>query len=94
MSSIYVIFSEKLGKYYIGETVDVNLRLIQHNTGYFDKSFTSVANDWSLFIVFECESRKQARQIETHIKNMKSKEYIENLKKYPEIILKLKEKYK
>ncbi|MGW9684846.1 GIY-YIG nuclease family protein [Flagellimonas sp. 2504JD1-5] len=94
MSSVYIIFSEKLGKYYVGETIDVRLRLNQHNTGYFDKSFTSSVTDWSLFLVFECESRKQARKIETHIKNMKSKKYIENLKKYPEMIFKLKEKYK
>ena len=36
---------------------------------------------------------KQARNIETHIKRMKSRVYIVNLKKYPEIIVKLKIKY-
>jgi putative endonuclease len=34
-----------------------------------------------------------ARKIETHIKAMKSKKYINNLKKYPEISLKLIAKY-
>jgi len=35
----------------------------------------------------------QARMIETHIKRMKSRKYIENLMKYPAIAEKLKEKY-
>jgi putative endonuclease len=36
---------------------------------------------------------KQALRIEKHIKNMKSKKYIEDIKKYPEITERLKEKY-
>jgi len=37
---------------------------------------------------------EQARKIEKQIKRMKSKKYIENLKKYPDIVKKLIEKYK
>jgi putative endonuclease len=36
---------------------------------------------------------EQAHKIENHIKKMKSKKYIENLKKYPEISLRLLQKY-
>ncbi|PXY38851.1 excinuclease ABC subunit C, partial [Flavobacterium cheongpyeongense] len=36
----------------------------------------------------------QALAIEKHIKDMKSKIYIENLLRYPEVINKLLEKYK
>lgn len=35
----------------------------------------------------------QAMQVEKHIKSMKSRIYIENLKRYPEMIIKLIEKY-
>jgi putative endonuclease len=59
----------------------------------YGKSFTSKVNDWTLFWHFDDLSYKQARAIETHIKSMKSKIYIQNLKKYPEIILKLTEKH-
>ena len=31
--------------------------------------------------------------VEEHIKSMKSKKYIQNLKKYPEMVEKLKDKY-
>jgi len=93
VSSVYIIFSKQLGKYYVGETFDIDLRVNQHNSGYFDGSFTSVVNDWELFLVIECKSRVQSRKIESHIKRMKSKKYIENLKRYPDMVSKLKEKY-
>ena len=56
--------------------------------------YTHKADDWTLFLKIECETKKQALAIEQHIKKMKSKIYIENLLLYPEIKLKLLEKYK
>jgi Predicted endonuclease containing a URI domain len=93
LSSVYVIYSVKLDKYYIGESVDVPNRISQHNNGFFKNSFTSVSDDWEIFLVIECGSRELARKIESHIKKMKSRKYIEDLKKYPEIVSKLIKKY-
>jgi hypothetical protein len=42
-----------------------------------------------LFFVINCNSSTQAYQIEKHIKNMKSANYIRNFLKYPEIADKL-----
>jgi putative endonuclease len=56
--------------------------------------FTSKAADWCFFLKISCESKSQALHIEKHIKNMKSKIYIENLTKYPEVLLKLLDKYR
>ena len=89
-----MIYSVKLDKYYIGESIDVPTRVFQHNSGFFKNSFTSSSDDWQIFLKIECGSRALARKIESHIKKMKSRKYIEDLKKYPEIISKLKEKYK
>jgi len=57
------------------------------------RKFTAKANDWALFLKINCSSKTQGLQIEKHIKKMKSKSYIKNLLKYPEIIDKLKIKY-
>jgi putative endonuclease len=46
-----------------------------------------------LFFRIEELSYDQARKIEKHIKNMKSRSYYYNLKKYPAIVEKLKNKY-
>jgi len=93
MASVYIIFSKKLGKYYIGSCLDLDSRLIEHIIGKFSSSYTSKAEDWVLFYSINHLHEKTARKIEEHIKSMKSRVYIQNLTKYPEISQKLIEKY-
>ncbi|WP_418264376.1 GIY-YIG nuclease family protein [Flavobacterium faecale] len=92
MNVIYILFSEKLGKFYIGFTQNLNERLLNHQNAEARK-FTYNADDWSLFLTIECLSKAQGLAIEKHIKSMKSQVYIRNLKLYPEIIEKLLQKY-
>jgi putative endonuclease len=68
-------------------------RLIQHRNKAFGKGFTSKADDWEIFLEIKDLEYLQARKIEGHIKRMKSRIYIENLARYPDIIKKLKQKY-
>ncbi|WP_055447211.1 GIY-YIG nuclease family protein [Lacinutrix mariniflava] len=91
--TVYILHSIKLDKFYTGETADFNIRIEFHKNAE-SRKFTAKANDWTLFLKFQCENKTIAKKIELHIKKMKSKVYIKNLKKYPEIISKLKEKYK
>ena len=53
------------------------------------QKYTHGKKDWKLFLEIECKTHAQARRIESHIKRMKSKTYIQNLKKYPELIVKI-----
>jgi putative endonuclease len=89
----YILYSPRLDKYYIGETEDIVERLNQHNSGFFKNSYTSKSSDWVVFFSIVCINRKQARCVEGHIKSMKSRKYIENLKKTPSISEKLKGRY-
>jgi putative endonuclease len=91
----YILHSIRLNRFYIGSTlVGVKERLEKHmNHHYGDNKFTSKTDDWELFLSFECEDLRQARLIEKHIKRMKSKKYLKNLQKYPEMIDKLKLRY-
>ena len=91
---LYILFSEKLNKYYTGSCKDLQERLESHNNNSFYNAFTINSDDWILYFSCIDLDYKQARNIESHIKKMKSKVYIENLIKYPEIIERLKEKYK
>ena len=94
VNHVYVLYSEKLNKFYIGNTDCSPIeRLQQHNNKQHENAFTARGIPWVIFLDFECQSRLQARKIETHIKKMKSKKYVQNLITYPEIIDKLKEKY-
>lgn len=93
MNFVYILYSKTLAKYYVGEALDVDERIEQHNSGFYDKAYTKQVKDWKLFYSITCNNRVQARKIETHIKKMKSIKYIQNLKKHPEIIERLKNKY-
>ena len=93
MNCVYILHSIKLNRFYIGFTSDFEIRMEFHKNAESNK-FTANAKDWQLFLKIPCENKTQALNIEKHIKKMKSKTYIENLIKYPDIIFKLKEKYK
>ena len=91
---VYILTSPAAGLYYIGYTKNLTDRIEMHKNGTFEGSFTSKEKDWELFYHFECESICQSRRIEKHIKQMKSRKYIENLPIYPEISSKLLRRYK
>jgi len=93
MASVYILFSKQLNIFYIGSCKDLSYRIDQHLNKEFIRSFTAKADDWVLHISIDDLIYEQARLIELHIKKMKSKVYIQNLLKYPDIIQKLKEQY-
>ncbi|WP_310594100.1 GIY-YIG nuclease family protein [Flavobacterium sp.] len=90
---VYILHSQKLGKYYIGFTQNIDLRLDFHQNDVQTRKFTYKADDWELIFTIECKSKRQGLSIEKHIKAMKSRVYIQNLMKYPEMTTKLLEKY-
>ena len=90
----YILYSTSLDNYYVGITSeDLQERLLIHNSSGYGKHYTSQVTDWEVFHFIQCSCIKQMIQIEKHIKKMKSRIYIENLKRYPEMILKLKVKF-
>jgi putative endonuclease len=94
MPYTYILFSPSSNSFYIGATtVEVDLRLEKHLREHYGRAYTASIKDWEVFLQIYCESTHQALMIEKHIKKMKSSNYIKNLKNYPEIIDKLKEKY-
>ena len=92
----YILYSHSLEKFYTGSTSNsTEGRIELHLSGFYGKNkFTYSAKDWSIFLEIPCSSYKQAIGIEKHIKKMKSRKYMHNLKKHPEIIRKLLKKYK
>lgn len=93
MAVVYILYSEKRDRFYTGSCKDFQRRFHDHLNGVYPESFTSNSDDWQLALLIENLSYAQARSIERHIKRMKSRLYIENLIKYPKMIIKLKERY-
>ena len=91
---VYILYSNSLDRFYTGFTVILpEERLERHIKKYYRGAWTRLATDWEFYWNLECENEKQAMKIERHIKRMKTKVYMQNLKHYPEIGLKLLEKY-
>jgi putative endonuclease len=90
----YIIFSPSQNNFYVGETEDFQLRLSQHNLGFYLGSYTKNINDWEKYLVILCPNRTVARKVEAHIKSMKSRKYYESLRAYPEIAERLLKRYK
>ncbi|MBP7256574.1 MAG: GIY-YIG nuclease family protein [Chitinophagales bacterium] len=76
---VYIIFSEKFDKYYVGETNNVKQRLIWHNQKQFVSASTRYTDDWEIKLVLNTEDRIKARIVEKYIKSMKSKKFISTL---------------
>lgn len=88
MSSFtYILYNTSLNKFYIGAChEDLQKRIENHNLGtYGTKSFTSITNDWVLFLKLECDDYAHAIRLERKNKKMKSSVYIRNLAKYAEL---------
>jgi putative endonuclease len=91
MIGCYIIYSNKLKKFYIGSTQeDINMRIEKHNLGTYGKNrFTSVADDWNLHLFIPAEDYAHGIRLERKIKSMKSSKYLRDLKIYPELLAKL-----
>jgi putative endonuclease len=90
---VYILFSKTTNKFYIGETPNLIERLEIHNDYQRNTNSTKSGIPWEIYYAIQVADRIIARKIEVHIKKMKRKLYIENLKKYPEVITKLTEYY-
>jgi putative endonuclease len=89
MHFVYILYSPIIDRYYIGETFDIEQRLIQHNQGFFKDSFTKIADDWILKRLIACPNIIVARKIEKHIKSKKRRSYTEKVIKEDSLCLEL-----
>ena len=77
MAYVYILFSKKLNKYYVGACKDIERRIKEHNGGH--SKFTSTGIPWELKYTEEYLDLMEAKRRELYIKKMKSRKYIENL---------------
>ena len=82
MHYLYILKSNSSGKYYVGETSDIDKRLTAHKSGR--TGFGKRNKDVELVLCKECLDRGQAKEIEAFVKRQKSRLFIEKViaKKY------------
>ncbi|WP_084438850.1 GIY-YIG nuclease family protein [Algoriphagus mannitolivorans] len=78
MYFVYILFSSKTGKFYIGSTDNPESRLKHHNAGS-TPSTKSGAPFWEFKYLEKIPDRSTALKRELEIKKKKSRKYIEYL---------------
>jgi len=83
MPFVYILQSEKNGKYYVGSSEDPSRRLLEHNSG----RTKSLRNILPMKILYKQEFADTitARKVEYKIKKAKSRNIIEQIVKDQEI---------
>ena len=77
MGVVYILFSKKLNKFYVGSSTDIDRRLTEHNSG--KSKFTSRGMPWLLMYKEDYPTLTEAKKRELQIKKRKSRIYIEEL---------------
>lgn len=65
MFSVYILWSEKLRKFYIGHTDNLPRRMEEHNSGR--SVYTKKGDPWILIYHEDCENRSSASKRELYI---------------------------
>ncbi|MEO7666630.1 MAG: GIY-YIG nuclease family protein [Dehalococcoidia bacterium] len=74
---VYILQSQRNGRYYIGFSTDPQKRLAEHNNGRVRS--TKNLRPWMMVYTEEHPDETSARQREYYIKSMKSRVYIQSL---------------
>ena len=76
MYFIYIIYSKKYDKYYVGLSADVKQRLITHNS----RKVTSTKSfaPWELINIEEFKTRIEARKREKYLKSAAGRRWRKN----------------
>ena len=78
---VYILQSESTGRYYSGQTDDIERRLRQHNDSQYTGSKTTkrFSGPWNLQWKASCSTRSDAMILEKKIKGRGIKRYLDDL---------------
>jgi putative endonuclease len=73
---VYILWSDRLQKFYVGSTQDIENRIKEHNSG--EAKFTSKGKPWILVWKIELENRLEAVRLELKIKKRGIRRFLED----------------
>jgi len=75
MYTVYILYSEKSSRYYVGQTSNITDRLERHNQGRVKS--TKFGIPWRIILQIEVSTRSEAMILEKQIKKRGAKRYVE-----------------
>ena len=73
---VYILYSDKSSRYYVGQTTDIDKRLKRHNSGIVPSTKNGVP--WILVLQLEVSTRSEAMILEKKIKKRGAKRFIDD----------------
>ena len=77
---VYIISSENLGRFYVGQTRNVSKRIFEHNQAL--STYTSTGIPWHLECVIHKATLEEALTLERKLKNLSRARKIRFIQKY------------
>ncbi|WP_323674123.1 GIY-YIG nuclease family protein [Gelidibacter japonicus] len=74
--TVYILYSQKRSRYYVGQTDNIESRLIRHNKGLV--ASTKAGTPWNLVFTQNVKNRSEALILDKKIKKRGAKRYIED----------------
>jgi len=75
--TVYILYSQKFNKHYVGFTSNIELRLKSHNE--FGKDWTAKYRPWKLIYSKEFENKTEAMAYEKWLKSGIGRDFINSL---------------
>jgi len=73
----YILYSEAIGRYYVGSAQDIEDRLRRHNND--QSKSTKGKGPWKLVTSFLFETRSEAMRLEKKIKKRGAQRYLDDI---------------
>ncbi len=80
---VYILRSSKTGKYYCGQTKNLNERLVRHNQGR--EKYTKTGTPWTLVHKVELSNRNQAVALERKVKKRGIARFLQDRNLAPDV---------
>jgi putative endonuclease len=74
MFYVYALYSSKFNKIYVGQTIDLEKRLNEHNSGL--SNYTKRFMPWKIIYTEKFETRTEAIKREKQLKSQKGREFV------------------
>ena len=78
--AVYILYSSSHHRYYIGQTNNVDERVIRHNKGM--ERSTSAYRPWEMILAIEKSTRSEAMILEKKLKNLNTEDLEKFIRKY------------
>ena len=76
MYDVYILYSEKRSRYYVGQTSNIADRIERHNQGKVKSTRSGVP--WKIVLQIETKDRSEAVILERKIKKRGAKRYLDD----------------